>query len=372
VTRTIDQVVLKIAAHCNLNCHYCYIYNHGDASWQARPQFISDEIFDGAMIIIREYCERRNDHQIALLFHGGEPTLIGVERFKALAIRARTLLGSALNSLGVQTNATLITREWIEAFKECEVQVGVSLDGPPEIHDAVRVNHGGRGSYSATVRGVDQLREAGLSPGILSVVNPGASGLAAYRHFRSLGLDAVNFLLPDVSHDNKECLYGKFGPTPVADFLIPLFDAWFSEDDPDIVVSPFWWLLTAMMGGDGGCDMFGNPLQSYVVIETDGAIEPLDALRVCANGITKSGLCVLTHGLDDLHKGAPLLHRVVHEGVPLCKQCLECPEGQVCGGGYLPHRYSRAREFDNPSVWCKDILKLFGHIRTRAGLGLHD
>lgn len=369
---SIDQIVLKVAALCNLNCRYCYIYNHEDTGWRARPEFISDEVFDCAMTVIREYCARRENHRIALLFHGGEPTLIGAARFKDLATRARTLLGSALASLAIQTNATLLTEEWIEVLKQCEVRVGVSFDGPPEIHDAARVNHAGHGSYSATVRGLNRLREAGLCPGILSVINPGTPGLAAYRHFRSLGIEGMNFLLPDVSHDNKQRFYGKFGATPVADFLMPIFDAWYDEDDPNVLVSPLWWLLQAMMGGAGGSDAFGNPLQSYVVIETDGAIEPLDALRVCADGITRNTLCVLTHGLDDLPEGSPLLHRAVHEGFALCSRCLRCPEQTVCGGGYLPHRYSRARQFDNPSVWCEDILKLLAHIRIRTGLTLHD
>ncbi|HVG38600.1 MAG TPA: hypothetical protein VM870_04895 [Pyrinomonadaceae bacterium] len=103
----------------------------------------------------------------------------------------------------------------------------------------------------------------------------------------------------------------------------------------------------------------------YLVVETDGSIEALDALRVCEDGIARSSLNVLRNGFDDLHLGLPLVHQLIHQGVPLPAACQICPEKDVCGGGYLPHRYARANGFDNPSVWCADILKLITHIRRR-------
>jgi uncharacterized protein len=175
----------------------------------------------------------------------------------------------------------------------------------------------------------------------------------------------LNFLLPDVSHDNKERFYGGRGPTPVADYLIPAFDAWFDDDDPNFRIRLFWGVIRMIMGGEGETDAFGNPLMSYVVVETDGAIEPLDALRACDDGITRNSLNVQRNGFDELHLGQPLLHRIVHEGMPLSALCQACRERDVCGGGYLPHRYARATGFDNPSVWCADILKLLTHIRSR-------
>jgi uncharacterized protein len=126
--------------------------------------------------------------------------------------------------------------------------------------------------------------------------------------------------------------------------------------------------LNKLLGGAHNSDAFGNPLMSYLVVETDGSIEALDALRVCENGISKSGLTVLEHGLDDLASGLPLVQRVVHEGIPLSAQCRACSEVEACGGGYLPHRFARANGFDNPSVWCRDILALLAHVRARTGL----
>lgn len=125
----------------------------------------------------------------------------------------------------------------------------------------------------------------------------------------------------------------------------------------------FWDLLRKLMGGDSETDAFGNPRMGYAIVESDGSIEPLDALKVCDSELTQMGLNVLTHSFDDTPLGRPLLHALVNDGLPLPDACQPCPERKVCAGGYLPNRFSKARGFNNPSVWCADILKLIAHIR---------
>lgn len=359
----IDALIMKVAERCNLNCSYCYMYQHADQSYAHRPAVMSDAVFDQTLLRVKEYCDRRAPHKMNLTMHGGEPTLIGTRRMSQLAERAHAVLQGRLSGISMQTNATLIDDEWIDVVRRHDIRVGVSLDGPADVHDTVRVDHAGRGSHRAAVRGLRLLQEAGLDPGLLCVINPGARGLEIYRYFRSLGVHRIDFLLPDVSHDHKQRFYGGYGATPIADYLIPIFDEWFQEDDPRFRVRLFWGLLKAMLGGAGETDSFGNPLQAYLIIESDGSIQALDALRVCEEGMADSGLNVFDDGFDDLHLGLPLVQRVVHEGIPLAAVCQACPEKAVCGGGYLPQRYARRNGFDNPSVWCQDILKLLAHIR---------
>jgi uncharacterized protein len=362
----INSLVVKVAQRCNLNCSYCYVYNHEDQSYRSRPRFMSEEAFEQLLVRVGEYCDRHAG-TISMVFHGGEPTLIGPVRLGRMAERASATLGARLSYLGMQTNAVLIDEAWLETIRTHQIRVGVSMDGPPEVHDLARVDHGGRGSHAAAVRGLQLLREADLLSAILCVINPGQSGVAAYRHFRSLGITRMNFLLPDVSHDSKVLFYGDYGETPVADYLIPLFDEWFDEDDPRVRVGIFWELISSIMGGRGDTDAFGNSLMNYLIVDTDGSIQTLDTLKVCEEGLSESGLNVFEHGFDDFSRGRPFVHRLLYEGVPLAAQCRACPESATCGGGYLPHRYARANGFDNPSVWCKDILKLLAHIRRRTG-----
>lgn len=362
-------LVVKIVQRCNLNCSYCYMYQHVDQSYRTRPNFMSEEIFSKMITRVAEYCDRRPDHRMEIIFHGGEPMLIGPKQLDRFAgIASERLQG--IVSLGMQTNATLVTDEWIEVLKRRNVMVGVSIDGPPEIHNLVRLDHAGKGSYDQTVDGLVKLQNAKVMSGALTVINPGYSGIDIYRHMRSLGIKSMNFLLPDVTHDSKQTFYKSFGATPVADYLIPIFDEWFAEDDPSVQIRLFVGILRSLMGGVSHSEAVGNRPENYLVIDTDGNIQANDVLKVCEEGLSESGLNVSQHGFDDLHLGLPLVYRLVHEGIPLSNQCHTCPERDVCGGGSVPNRYARANGFDNPSVWCEDLLKLLAHIRSQIQYGM--
>jgi len=366
----IDNLVVKIAELCNLGCRYCYLYEHGDLTFRSRPRFMSDKVYEALLSSMRRYCDEVPGRQMAMTFHGGEPTLVGADRLIHLADRAREVLGTRLASLQMQTNGTLIDQQWVSALRRARVHASVSVDGPPDIHDRNRVDHAGRGSHAGAVRGLQLLQAADMKPGALAVVTPGEDGARVYRHFRELGLTSINFLLPDVTHDTRDAWYGAAGPTPVANFLIPAFDAWFDEDDPGVVVHLFYGLLSKMLGGPMTSDAFGNPMVSYLIVDTDGSIQPNDALRVCENGLTQTAANVLTGGFDDLDRSAPLAYQLMTVGMPLSQICQQCPELSVCGGGYVPHRYARSNGFENPSVWCEDIKLLLVHIRARAGIRL--
>lgn len=361
----ITAVIIKVAERCNLNCTYCYMYNHEDKSWITRPRFISPIIYTAALKAIRSYCAARPGTQMEIVFHGGEPLLIGHDAFARLCSEAKATLGDALSGLRLQTNATLVDAQWAELLTVHQVNVGVSIDGPAAIHDRVRVDHERRGSHDATVTGLRLLQKSGLEPYVLCVIDPGSGGLNALDYFRQLEIKKVDFLLPDTSHDNRVMRYGSSG-APIADYLLPIFDRWFEHDISYIDVRLFSSLLRMIVGGRGSIDALGNPRTGYVVVETDGSIEPLDALRVCENGITNVGLNVLRNSLDDISSAQPLLNLLVNVGLPLPDGCQSCPERSVCGGGYYPHRFSKAAGFNNPSVWCEDLKRIIQHVRQKV------
>jgi uncharacterized protein len=360
----IHQVVLKVASRCNLNCAYCYIYNAEDQTFRSQPPRISDEVYDALLTRIAEYSQRRPGHSVAICFHGGEPTLLGVRRFCALVKRARRALGATLRCIAIQTNGTLIDENWARALGDLEVVVSVSLDGPAQVHNAGRVDHRGQGSHASVIKGIQVLQRFNIPVNILCVVNPYASGLQVYRYLRSLSIDEMDFLLPDVSHDNKDRIYSGLGPTPVADYLLPILDDWFREDDPNVRIRIFWGLFAQLLGGKPHTDGFGGNGSGYVIVETNGSIEVNDALRVCYDGVGKSGLNVLQHGFDMLDDAPESITQLMKGSLPLPTACRDCPERSVCGGGYLPHRYSREKGFDNPSVWCSDILQILRCMRS--------
>ncbi|GJM08275.1 MAG: radical SAM protein [Lysobacteraceae bacterium] len=366
---SVNAVVIKIASRCNLNCSYCYMYNHADQSYLRQPKIMSESVYTAAMETMLNHSKQQGTHhKFALIMHGGEPTLVGVRRFRWFVETARSILGERLMLVAIQTNALLLNPNWAQLFQELEVTVSVSLDGTAEQHDAFRVDHQGKGSHQRTVNGIDVLHEQGVQTRIICVANPAARGDLTYQHFRQLGITKMDFLFPDITHDTKQAWYGSYGETPVADFMIQAFDAWLDEDNRDVKVRIFYNLLRSFMGDSPGSEAFGNPLLNYLIVNTDGAIEGTDALRVCDEGLVDTGLNVLSNEFDQLAQGNSLLFQASEAGLPLCAKCQACSEVAICGGGQFPHRYRKGSGFDNPSAWCDDIKKLFHHVRNRTGL----
>ena len=366
---SINAVVLKIASRCNLNCSYCYMYNHADKSYLKQPKIMSESVFKDTLTAMLDHSESQGArHRIALIMHGGEPTLVGVTRFRWFVETAREFLGERLMLVAIQTNAVLLNDRWAKLLLELDVSVSVSLDGTPEENDAFRVDHKGEGTHQKTVDGIHTLQRNGVETRVLCVVNPEARGDVTYSHFRELGIEKMDFLFPDTTHDTKTEWYGSFGSTPVGDFLIQAFDAWMEEDNTDVKIRIFYNLLRSFMGAPPGSDAFGNPLLNYLIVNTDGAIEGTDALRVCGDELFKTGLNVQKHSFDDLEQSNSLLYQVSNNALTLSTKCKSCSEVSVCGGGHFPHRYKKSNGFENPSAWCEDIKKLFAHMRTRTGI----
>ena len=361
-------LILKLAARCNLNCTYCYEFNLADTTWQNSPSHISDEVFDAVLDRVERYTRWSGQSRIHLSMHGGEPTLLGPERFERLCERARTRLSHLQVKISIQTNGVLLNQNWANVFARQRVNIGVSIDGPPQIHDRARVDHAGRGSYDRVRRGVEALAEAGVPFGILTVIPLGSDPILVHRHFLEMGCPSLNYLMPDVTHDTVGDLHKRYGPTPCADFLIPIFDDWWFQSTLEVRIRIFWDIARAILGGESTVDALGNRPLRFLVVATNGDIEGLDVLKACDNGLVKTGMNVLEHDFWDLERYSPLHAKIVFDQMPLSPTCIRCEEMKTCAGGYHPHRFSRVNGFENPSVWCADILRLFTHIRARLGV----
>lgn len=365
------HLVLKVASRCNLNCTYCYMYNLGDDTYKSQPKFMSDAVVDALLERVNNHCRAHGIDAFTFVFHGGEPLLAKPAFFEAFVHKARRVLAPLAPVFKLQTNGTLLTEEWCRLFGRLHIGIGISLDGTPEENDVYRVDHAGRGSYPEIVRGlrIGQASAAlGNPPGIVSFINIDADPLKVYQHFKSLDISYIDYILPDATHDNPP--HGLGPPaagTPYADWLITVFDDWFYDNGRKPKVRMFETIIMLILGRgtESGSDAMGAGRHQVLVIETDGGIEPIDSLKVCGNGFTKVGANVLTHELDNaIATELSTLSNLSHQR--LCKQCCVCPISEVCGGGYLSHRYSVANGFNNPSVYCKDLVKLITHIQARV------
>ena len=360
------QFTLKVASRCNLACTYCYVYETGDNSWRERPRIMPDEVFDAAVRRIVEHCRLSGQTEVDVVFHGGEPSLVGRSRFERWcdALREATRPIGALR-LSMQTNGTLVDERWAAVFKAHAITVGVSIDGPPPVHDVARIDHRGRGSHARVMAGIEALRTAGLPIHLLSVVQLGRDPIGIHEHLVSLAPSSIAYLMPDQTWDSIATVHEIHGPTPCADFLLPILDHWWASGSMDLTVQPFKAMARAILGGRTGVDFIGNNPYNYVFVEADGSIEGLDVLRVCQPGLAATGLNVRTHRFVDVVNRSALHRRMLFEGMELPHYCVGCPEAKTCGGGYVPHRWRRATGFDNRSAWCADLLAVFSRLRQQ-------
>lgn len=200
----------------------------------------------------------------------------------------------------------------------------------------------------------------------------GVDPLAVHDYFRGLGCHTVDYLFPDFTHDSIAPIRDRFGPTPCADFLVPIFDDWWGRSHAVINVTILENICKIVLGGESQTDNLGNGPFRFAFVETDGAIEGLDVLRVCKERLPSTGLNVLHDDIRKVAEVCAMRRAEMFDGVPLPTACGGCPERDTCSGGYLPHRYSTAAGFNNPSVWCADLLKLFTHVRERLGVSVTE
>ena len=333
---------------------------------------MSYAVFTQAVARIAEHCAAAGQGEVQLVFHGGEPTLLGPIRFAGYCERIAEIFGTRLRPhLYLQTNGTLLDEAWVAVIKRYSLTVSISVDGPPAIHDAARVDHRGRGSHEAVARGITMLTAAGVPTTLLCVLPLGTEPLEVHRHLLGLRATAIQYLLPDYTHDSIGHARRRYD-TPCFDFLSPIMKEWWVNGDMKVQVEPFREMARILLGGLSRVDYFGNRPLRFLFVESDGAIEGLDVLRVCQNGSAATGLNVAEHTFMDVLERSALHRAVVFDGLPLPTDCRGCPESITCAGGYLPHRFAQIGGFDHSSVWCDDLLLLFRQLRGLLGVSASD
>ena len=203
-----------------------------------------------------------------------------------------------------------------------------------------------------------------LFGGVLTVINLAADPLDLYHHYREIGLRRCDFLLPDGTYDHPPSglLVDGVG-TPYADWLIAIFDEWFENEHTSFSIRIFEDIIKLLFGPGFGNDALGGGQNGILVVETDGGIEPVDVLKICGPAFTKVGLNVHRDEIRDACS-VELVQLYQKGAAGLCNTCRACPVVPICGGGYLPHRHSSLSGFANPSVYCRDLMKLITHVRS--------
>jgi len=364
------QVVLKLVGPCNLACDYCYVYEGADLSWRERPAVASADVVRAVARRVGEHALTHALPEVEVVLHGGEPLLVGPD---ALAVVLRTLREGtppqvALR-LGVQTNGILLTDRMLAVLADFDVRVGVSLDGGPAENDRHRLRRNGRGSYSSVERGLRRLtapRYRPLYAGLLATVDPRHDPVTVYEALLAFEPPSVDFLLPHRTWGWTPTGFpgSGAGSTPYGDWLVAVFDRWFDASRRETDVRLFDDVIHLLLGGAARSGQVGLSPAAFVVVDTDGSLQQVDALKVVAPGAPETGLNVFDHTLDDVCAHPTVVARQIGL-TALADECRRCRLVQVCGGGHYTHRHRPGRGFRNPSVYCHDLQVLIDHVVRR-------
>lgn len=359
-----DYLLLKIAMRCNIDCTYCYWFR--DASVFAKPKTLTENAQAALLEKLEAHVVSHALREFSILLHGGEPLLFGKARFILLcqqleSLHART---NCVVHLSMTTNGLLLDAEWIKILLEFKVDVTVSIDGPKEIHDRRRIDFKGRGTFDGVEASIKRLLQAGKVPGVLSVCDPESNPKDIVQYLvEQLGIKKFDVLVPDCTREDR--------PIPIADYFIKLFDLWFDDyGRRGVDIRYLRSMVKGLLGGVSKVESIGYGPINTVCMLTDGSLEPLDVIRIAGNEATKTDLNIFENTFEDLKKCA-LWADAYASSLQPCAECRKCEYIQACGGGFLPHRYSTDRGFDNPSVYCEDLKVIFKHIWSRIAPQIH-
>jgi len=356
----VTSFVLKVASRCNLNCSYCYMYNLGDKTYLKQPKFMSVNTITVFAEKLHTYCKENNLNYLQIVFHGGEPLLLSKDFYRESIQIFTDIVKDVHFDFVIQTNGVGLNNEWYQLFNDLNIRVGISMDGPQKYHDEYRVFHNGKGSYHEVREAIQLGIDNGLH-GVLSVVNLKISPHELYDEIKGLNVNSFNILLPDGHFDKlpdglEKDKINTYQYTLYADWLIELFNIW-KQDSNRPNIRFFKTLIQLIAGEDEGDQMLGRRLNGVAVLETNGNLEVADSIRACYEGITRNNINIHTNDIDDIFNDT-LFQIYINSHDMVCEKCLNCPVYDVCGGGFLGNRYSNDNGFDNPTIYCHDIIKL--------------
>jgi uncharacterized protein len=350
-------VIMKATRLCNLRCTYCH-------SWRAGPnQTMTFPVLANA---IRDALRDPSVRWVDFVWHGGEATLLPPAFYrKALWLQARFARPGQVVLNSVQTNGTRLTDEWLAFLREHDFGVGVSLDGPPEVHDTRRVDAAGRPTAAYVREGLEQLERAGIERrGVLMVVDEAVCAVGARRileYLVDIGVRQVALLnvLPENTSSGAG-VQGSYLPFPTfVDFLRDVFDVWWTEYRNRIVVRELSDLVGQLSGKPPQiCVFAGECFGAYLTVEPTGEVS------ACDKYIDDDGYRfghVLTTGLT----GAQLSRRlrsVKEQNRRALDRMRACPGFAVCHGGCPHDRYTGERLLAGYDGRCCGLAPLLEHM----------
>lgn len=333
------------SSRCNLNCRYCFYIE--------KPQ---QKVMDDATLqaFIRQQIDAQPGNVVPFAWQGGEPTLSGLDFFRRVAAFQTQFANGKRIENAFQTNGILLNDAWCRFFREHGWLVGISIDGPAEMHNAYRVNRSGKPSHHNVIDAIQRLAKHGVEYNVLCVVNNlnSQQPQRLYQYLRTLGTPFLQFI-PLVEQDEQGNLTAEsVSGEAWGRFLTTVFDCWVREDIGRVYVQLFDSTLGVWSGYPSQMCTFGETCGHAFALEANGDIYQCDHYVYPA------------YRLGNLHhipiKEMNLSHEVIAFGQnkksTLHAACRRCDMLRFCQGDCPKHRFVQGK-----SALCHGYFHFFSH-----------
>jgi uncharacterized protein len=334
------QIFAKpVGPTCNLACHYCYYLKKEDLYKRGETFRMADDVLEDYIV---QHIEASLNPVVGFSWHGGEPTILGLDYFRKIVAVQRTHQPSGRRIInGIQTNGTLLNEDWCRFLAAEGFGVGLSLDGPKEMHDCYRVSKGHEPTHEQVMRGYRLLRQHQIPCDILCVVHAESvqHPIEVYRFFKQIGVQYVGFLplveprpYADGGVSNRTVPAQAWGA-----FLCTVFDEWLSQDIGRLKVQIFEEAAGCAFGREHALCIFRETCGLIPVVEHNGDFfscdHYVDAEHRLGN-IRETGLVKLLESPAQRAFG-----QAKSDTLPL--YCRQCEVRVMCNGGCPKDRILR-------------------------------
>lgn len=268
---------------CNLKCDYCFYL-------EKESQFTHEKWMDDSTLkeFIKQYIAA-SGNQVYFTWQGGEPTLAGLDFFRKVIHYQQRYAGQKRIFNALQTNGILLNNEWCAFLKEHEFLVGISIDGPQELHDRYRRSNSGNGTFAKVIAAIERLKSYQVEFNTLTVINnvnvhyP----LEVYHFLKSIGSKHMQFIelletgTPNIdfsghSENTFRIIDFSVPPTAYGKFMSTIFMQWVKNDVGEIFIRQFESFVSRFLGNGHTSCIFQESCKDNLVVESNGDIYECD------------------------------------------------------------------------------------------------
>ena len=360
---------------CNLDCKYCFYLEKEHLYTSTVDWRMPDEVLEA---YIRQYIEAQNVPVISFAWQGGEPTILGVNFFRrAVELQQKHAHGKRIEN-ALQTNGVLIDDEWGEFLAESRFLVGLSIDGPRDLHDKYRVDKGGKPTFDKVTRGLEYLKKHSVEFNTLTVVQRDNSyrPLEVYRFLKEIGSRFMQFipiveriavapasgglvLIAPGAHVAAKVSPWSVEPAQFGRFLNAIFDEWVRQDVGRYFVQIFDVALESWLGMQPGFCVFRETCSAAMAIEHNGDVYSCDHYVYLENklgNVMENPLVAVVNSEQQRRFGD-----AKRDTLP--RYCRECEVRFACKGECPKHRFLRTPDGEEGlNYLCHGYKLFFQHI----------